>query len=288
VPHAEIGIVAGLLASVSVAPYITSILRGTTRPARTTYIVKSAIGLLLLISYVQVGARSTAWTVLVYAVSPLIILALSVRRGVGGWTPLDRTCLAAALVGFGLWHLVGRPVVAVYTGTLIKWVALLPTLAKLRSLPGSESRTSWGLAFLGDALNLFALSTLQPAIALPVLNELVMCAAVLAIMSWTTGRDSLSTRDGSHPPPRNQMPWAHPRHREAECRWHRPSCRRTAVLPSWHEPSLRDTVRAADNGHPLDLTCAGQPCNDASADSASGSSACPICCAGCRSRARAH
>ena len=193
--HALFGAVAGAITMASLIPYVVSILRGTTIPARTTYLVKSVVGVLVLASYWSVGARDTAWTTLVFAVGPLLVWSLAIRRGIGGWTPLDRICLATALVALCGWFISDNPIVALLAGVSIKWLSILPTLTKLATLPASESRLSWLMALAGDAVNLLALTTFNPAIALPALNEVVLSATVTAALVGTT-----RTRSSAHEP----------------------------------------------------------------------------------------
>lgn len=177
-----IGAVAGVIAAISVIPYLYSIVKGETRPARATYAIKSLLGVLLLTSYLGVGARATAWTLLVFAFSPVVILSLSVRKGVGGWSPADRLCLFSALAAIVIWRQSHEAWTALLVAAAVKWIAHAPTLMKLHALPQSESRWSWALALSADALNLCALPHLRASLSLPVINEAVMSGVVVTLM----------------------------------------------------------------------------------------------------------
>ncbi len=183
-----IGAGAAVIAAASVIPYLRAIARGSTRPALTTYIVKAVVGLTLVTSYFSTGARATAWTMLVFALSAIAIVALSARRGIGHWTRIDQATLTATLVGLVLWKQTANPEIALYTSASLKWMSLAPTLVKLHDYPGTENAPSWIMALSADTLNLFALPSLIPQMALPAVNEVILSAVVVLYLLHQTAQ----------------------------------------------------------------------------------------------------
>lgn len=177
-----IGQIAGILAFVQVIPYVISILRGKTRPARMTYFIKSIVAIITISSYIEVGARTSIWNGLAFAFTALLIFGLSIKRGMGGFTRLDMICLALALVGIVLWISTKDAVLTLYLSIFIKTVATLPLFKKAYLHPATENKLSWYIVLVADILNLFALTSLTPAISLLPLFEAGYSAVVVYLL----------------------------------------------------------------------------------------------------------
>lgn len=161
-----IGYIAGGIALFQLAPYLLSILRGHTKPERATYAIWSLINLLTLVSYYAAGARSTIWVGLAYAVSSILIFALSFKYGMGGMNKFDTFCLLLAGIGIVVWLSTNNPVLALYYYVGIKFLGYLPTLKKAYKLPRTENALSWILAATASILNLFAITEWSAQIAI--------------------------------------------------------------------------------------------------------------------------
>ncbi|HEY4964056.1 MAG TPA: hypothetical protein VIH90_05155 [Candidatus Saccharimonadales bacterium] len=164
--HVLIGQLAGALAILQIIPYVRSILRGDTKPERMSYLIWFIVDVVILSSYFAVGARTTIWAVLVFTVSKLLILGLSIKRGMGGVSHFDIGCFLLALVGIIIWISTKNALIALYFSTFVMLLGYLPTFKKAYLLPKTENRLSWVLATMASVLNLFALTTLMPSISL--------------------------------------------------------------------------------------------------------------------------
>lgn len=171
---AQIGALAGAIALVSVIPYIVSILRGNTKPERTSYLIWFIVDAVGILSYISVGATTTIWTGLVSTLMGLLVLLLSIKHGMGGFSKFDLTCLALALFGIFIWVSTNDALLALYFVTFVKIIGYLPTIKKSYFLPKTENTLSWTLVASASILNLFALTSLQPRLVAPIL-----CSAVL-------------------------------------------------------------------------------------------------------------
>src|ERR1035438_9899519 len=114
--HALIGQLAGLLAILSVIPYIVSILRGHTKPERMTYFIWFIVDAVTMSSYIVSGARTTIWIGLVFVCSGFLIFCLSFKHGMGGFSSFDIGCLILALLGVVMWIDTKDALVALYMG----------------------------------------------------------------------------------------------------------------------------------------------------------------------------
>src|ERR1017187_6453042 len=114
-----IGQIAGILALLQIIPYIVSILRGNTKPERATYLIWFIIDAMTISSYIAVGARTTIWAGVAFTISKVIILGLSIKRGMGGFSKFDITCLFLALVGIIIWVSTKNALLTLYFGTVV-------------------------------------------------------------------------------------------------------------------------------------------------------------------------
>lgn len=165
--HALLGQIAGMMAIVQVIPYLVSILRGHTRPERTTYFIWLILEGVTVSSYIAAGARTTIWTGIAYTFTALIIFILSIKRGMGGFSAFDIICFLMAMTGIALWLSTDNAVLTLYFSTFVSFVAYLPTIKKAYFLPGTENTLSWVMTFCTALVNVCALTTLKPSIALP-------------------------------------------------------------------------------------------------------------------------
>lgn len=184
------GLSAGIINLIAYVPYLASILRGKTKPSRATWIVWFAITAVNASSYIAAGARTTAWSPLVTTVMVCVILVLSIRRGVGGWTRLDRFALAGAGVSLFGWAVTQNPIVGLALGLLTDFFGALPTIQKTWRDADSEDRMTWALFGLANIFNIFAISqwTLGEMLY-PVVIFIIDAAIVLPVLvRWRPGR----------------------------------------------------------------------------------------------------
>lgn len=154
------GIIAGILSFSAYLFYIAAIIKGTTKPSRSTWFIWSFIGLMLAISYKASGAEDTIWVPVSEAIAPTIIALLSIKYGVGGKDKIDILAFAGSAFSLILWWLFNSPVVALVTNLTIDFFASIPTIKKSWHNPDEESRFAWNMTTLGNLFNLFAIDKL--------------------------------------------------------------------------------------------------------------------------------
>lgn len=155
--HSLAGQIAGALSLLAFVPYILATLRGTNRPNRATWIIWTAVGLTLLVSYGAAGAKETIWVAVANVAAFGAVLGLSFKYGEGGWTPFDAACLFGAAFGFVLWWWFDSPVPTLFFGLFIDLMGALPTIRKSYVNPKSEDLFTWILFLAANAINLLAI-----------------------------------------------------------------------------------------------------------------------------------
>lgn len=160
-----LGVSAGLFSIVAWSIYMLGILRKRTRPNRATWSILTLLGILVLFSYYDGGARDTIWVAVAYVVGPFLTAILSIfYYGEGGWTSFDKKCLSAVTVCFILWLYfrifipqIALPILII--SLAIDFVGLLPTIKKSWKDPEFENPPAWLFESLASLLNLFAVTT---------------------------------------------------------------------------------------------------------------------------------
>ncbi|TAL14032.1 hypothetical protein EPN95_04380 [Patescibacteria group bacterium] len=179
---ALLGQLSGILAVIQAVPYIISILMKKTRPARASYAIWSVLQTISAASYLASGATDTKWTPIVLAFSAVIIFSLSIKYGMGGFNKFDITCLSIAAIAIVLWLTTSNPAFAVYASLAASSIAFLPVIKKSFLTPKTENTLSWTLYAVAVLLNVCALTSWNPVIALPPVISLVLSGIIALLL----------------------------------------------------------------------------------------------------------
>lgn len=169
-----LALIASVLGLVSALPYLVSILRGITKPSRTTYLIWLVIDTINLMTLIYIGGGGGVPLQLILTVQGLLWVALSVKYGV--WAPnlVDLLVAVIAVAALSVWFFIGAGA-ALLTSITALAAGYISTLAKLITHPLSESLLSWLLVAAAASLSIVstALTNLSlPAIALPTMTLL--------------------------------------------------------------------------------------------------------------------
>ena len=126
------------LPTISVLVYIRSILKGQTRPHRTTYLLLSMITGLSFASLLASRDTSGVWLAGVSFVQCLIVLGLALKFGMGGKDPFDVVCIGLCALGILAWLLTGESLMGLIASIVADFLAVLPTLRKVWRHPHTE------------------------------------------------------------------------------------------------------------------------------------------------------
>lgn len=196
--HVLLGQIAGVMAVIQVIPYIVSIFRGHTKPERMSYFIWVILEGVTTASYIAVGARTTIWTGIVYTFTAVLIFSLSLRYGLGGLSIFDVICFLLAMAGVALWITTKSALLALYFGTFVSSIAYLPTIKKAYFLPETENTLSWAMTACTAVVNVCALTTLAPSIAIRPLLGVVEPTVVTYFLLFHHAHKKMSRRKESH------------------------------------------------------------------------------------------
>jgi hypothetical protein len=160
-----LGIAAGVLGLAANPVYVADILRGDTKPSKSTWWMLTSLHVVLTASYYASGARETLWLPIAYAISFLVVAVLSIRYGEAGWRLTDTGCLMAVGCSGLLWWVARSPQLALLLTVCADFFALIPTIEKAYARPWTENRAAWLMASAAAALNVLAVETWTLSIA---------------------------------------------------------------------------------------------------------------------------
>lgn len=154
--HMIAGYVAGLFAASSYLFYLYGTVRSGIRPQRATWFIWSSVAILLLLGLLAKGERTMIWIPWAYAVGSSIIFATSIFYGVGGWSKLDRWCIACAVTSIVVWRILGTPEMPILINLVADLMGAFPTIIKSWRQPETEHNVGWILFTAGNLFNLLA------------------------------------------------------------------------------------------------------------------------------------
>lgn len=179
-----LGLAAGVITLAAFIPYILDTLSGKAKPNRASWIVWAVLGVIITASYYSIGARETMWLPIATMLGQIAVALLSLKYGSGGWTKLERACLAGGALGLVLWAIFNSPITALVLTVLIDVAGSMPTLRKAYFRPESESLLTWVMLLAANVFNVAALPEWTLGLALYPVYLLVLSAVIITLMFW--------------------------------------------------------------------------------------------------------
>jgi hypothetical protein len=183
-----LGVIGGILITVSYLPYIYHIVKRKTQPHLYTWIIWSLTQTAATVAIIEgEGGIFAAVSIGAGAILALIVLLLSIRYGTNNITRFDTVALTIGLLATLVWWKLDHPVIAILMVSAIEGIGFLPTYRKTWHEPWSESLTAWVLFVAGNICALFALE--QYNLMTTVYIATMTIASVLLILLSKHRRD---------------------------------------------------------------------------------------------------
>jgi hypothetical protein len=134
------------LSVVGMAAYLRDVRRGETVPHRGSWLVWSVVA---VAGAVAQGAHGVSWTLLVLGVqaaTTIAVLALAVRRGVGGVSVGNAALIGVAATGIVAWIMAADPLAATAGAVLADGAGMAAIVPKVWVRPFSETTATYALA----------------------------------------------------------------------------------------------------------------------------------------------
>lgn len=149
--------ISSLLALISPIIYAKAILHGEAKPHRTTRFILLLITTLSTTALLANGDTVAVWLAGASMLQSIIIFALSIKYGMGGWAKLDIACLGIALLGIITWQTTKNPLLGLYFSILADFTGMVPALFKTYRFPKTEIATFFILDVFAALFSLFAM-----------------------------------------------------------------------------------------------------------------------------------
>jgi hypothetical protein len=138
--------VAGILFVIGFVPYIYSILRKATKPAKASWVIWASLDSITLAGMIAkdtingqiLGAVIGGWVVVIFAL----------KYGIPGWTKLDKFCLGGAILGITLWQIFSNPIFGIMTSLNVVFLGSVPTFVSAWKDPSREDKLAWTIFWL--------------------------------------------------------------------------------------------------------------------------------------------
>jgi hypothetical protein len=179
-----LGVLAGVMSVADTIPYVRDIRRARTRPHRGTWLIWTMLAVVVVLSQWADGASWSLIMLTTDAVLTLLILALSIRRGVGGVTRGEVAMIAIAGAGVGGWVMVDEPLVAIAGVIAADLIAMALMVPKTWRDPGSETFATFVFASLAGALAAGAVGALDASLLIYPLYYFLANGAIASLIAW--------------------------------------------------------------------------------------------------------
>ncbi len=178
---ALLGVLAGLVGVFDTVPYLRDVMRGSTRPHRGTWLIWSALAVVVCLAQWADGASWSLIMLLTQAVLTTAVFAVAIVHGQGGTTIIELVLIAVAGAGVAGWLLSGEPLVATVCVVAADLIAAAMMVPKTYHDPGSETLATFVYASIGGALAAGAVGVADNAGATLLLYPIYYCLANGAI-----------------------------------------------------------------------------------------------------------
>lgn len=175
-------------------PYVTSILRGRTKPHVFTWVIWGATTFIVFLAQLADGAGVGAWAI---GVSGTISIAMAVlayvKRGDHSITRLDWLFLILGLSSIPAWYATDDPLTAVIILTIADLLGLGPTIRKAYARPFEENLTFYVLMVVRNGVVIAALESYTLGTVLWPAATGIACFPFLAMVLVRRARLSADT-----------------------------------------------------------------------------------------------
>lgn len=183
------GYISAILSILMVAPYIRDILLLKTKPERASWFIWTVLGFIAFFSQLAKGATNSLWLTAGQTLAVLIIVLLSIKFGVGGFTKRDIRALIAAGIGLIIWYFTKEAAWALLIVIAVDSVGTLLTAIKSYEDPESETFSTWILSGTSGIFGALAVGAIYPILlAYPIY---IIIANYTIVVTMLLGRRKL-------------------------------------------------------------------------------------------------
>ncbi len=183
--HIIVGSLGGLIAFLSIVPYVMDILRGTTRPNIASYSLWAFLIFISMMAQIEAGASWSLILLIGDLLAVLIVLLFCVTGyGYKKYSWIEYICFTLGILAIILWQITSQPLLAIGFAVLADLIASIPTVVKTYRDPWSELPFAWFLVAFGAMLGIVSTTIWNLENILFPLNILIINGTVAVIAFW--------------------------------------------------------------------------------------------------------
>lgn len=175
-----LSLLSGLLFIVGFVPYSIEILQKKTLPSKATWIIWISLDVITMAG--MIAKHAVNFQIIGCVTGGTIVMLLSIKYGVPGWTKLDKLCLSGAVLGLALWAISRNPMVGMATSLSVTFLGSFPTFVSAWEDYHRESRLSWTIFFLSCCLAVLAIPKFDMANATQPLTFFAIESTMMVIL----------------------------------------------------------------------------------------------------------
>ncbi len=191
-----LGILGAVLLIVGDIPYVVDTFKGKTKPHRVTWGIVVLVNGIGFANQLASGASNSLWGFGAATFITGVIFLSSLKFGTGGHSRNDMIALLASLVGVGLWVIFDSPLFSIVANVFVAIISLLPTIAKAKMHPETETKVSWLLGSIASTLTMLSVGALNwRLIILPLVGALLQAYMVYILYFETRNKKPIKAVD---------------------------------------------------------------------------------------------
>jgi hypothetical protein len=161
-----LGVAAAVIGLADMAPYVRDTVRRCTRPHCGTWLIWTALAVVVSLSQHADGGSWSVAMAVAQAITNGLVLALAIRLGTSCVSGPEVTLIALAGAGVAGWLLAHDPLVATACVIAADLIAAGMMVPKAWRDPGSETLSTFAWASLAGALSAAAVGAPEPSLLL--------------------------------------------------------------------------------------------------------------------------
>ena len=145
-----LSLISGFLFLIGYVPYIRAIVKRETQPSKASWLIWLTIDIVTVTAMVLKHALNAQ--MVGASLGSAITFILVLKYGVPGWSRMDKTCLAGAVVGILLSIMLREPNVGIIVSMIVVVIGSVPTYQNAWRNPKAEDKTAWTIFFISSVL----------------------------------------------------------------------------------------------------------------------------------------
>jgi hypothetical protein len=148
-----LGILSAIIFLAGDAPYLIDTIRaGRTKPHRVSWGIAFLSNAISFANQWASGATNSLWLFGAATIMVGAIFLASLKNGTGGHSKNDVIATGICLIGLCLWVSFNSPLFSIFANLGVSVIALMPTIAKAKIHPKTETRIAWLMGMISSLM----------------------------------------------------------------------------------------------------------------------------------------